>query len=127
MKEFDELVRGVESVSKGYAEKFGITRDGPWFVLKLQEELGELVQAYLMMTGAARTKDRSPEEMAQAFRRELADVFCHVLLLAEAHDVDVLAEVRDKWLVWADRDEERISPGQVPHSELPSWRPILES
>lgn len=101
--EFEELVRGVESVSKGYAEKFGITRDGPWFLLKLQEELGELVQAYLMMTGAARTKDRSAQEITAQFRSELADVFCHVLLLAKAHDVDLPAAVRDKWLVWEQR------------------------
>lgn len=55
-----------------------------------------------MMTGAARTKDRSEREIAEAFRSELADVFCHVLLLAQAHDVDLPAAVRDKWLVWAD-------------------------
>ncbi len=48
------LIEEVEKVSQGYADRLGITRDPDWFVLKLQEELGELVQSYLMMSGRAR-------------------------------------------------------------------------
>lgn len=96
--DIEALSEQVEAVSAGYAAAFGIDRDEPWFLLKLQEEMGELTQAYLMLRGLARTKGRTPEERDAAFRAEVADVFCHVLLLARAHDVDLPAEIGRKWL-----------------------------
>ena len=92
------LSRDVETVSQRYAETFGIRRDSTWFLLKLQEEVGELTQAYLMQSGQARTKDLTPEQLAANFRAELADVLCQVLLLARHHDVDLPAEIDRKWL-----------------------------
>jgi NTP pyrophosphatase (non-canonical NTP hydrolase) len=97
------LTEEVEKVSQLYTKNFGITRDSNWFVLKLQEELGELVQSYLMMNGQAKKKGRTEEEIAQDFRKELADVFSHVLLLASHYGVDLQKEVEDKWLVWTRR------------------------
>lgn len=99
----NELMGEVEKVSQAYAGKFGIERDSDWFILKLQEELGELIQSYLMMIGQARTKDKTPEELRADFNKEVADVFCHVLLLAKHHRVDLDTEVADKWLVWNSR------------------------
>ena len=43
------LTKEVEKVSLKYTKTFSIERDANWFVLKLQEELGELIQSYLMM------------------------------------------------------------------------------
>lgn len=88
----------VETVSQRYAETFGIRRDSTWFLLKLQEEVGELTQAYLMQSGQARPKDLSPAELTANFHAELADVLCQVLLLARHHDVDLPAEIDRKWL-----------------------------
>ncbi|GAA3977881.1 pyrophosphatase [Thermobifida alba] len=96
--DLERLSALVEEVSKRYAARHGITRDADWFVLKLHEELGELTQCHLMATGQARTKGRSPAEIDDAFRAELADVFSHVLLLARHHGVDLEAEVARKWL-----------------------------
>ncbi len=76
------LTDEVEKVSLLYADKFGITRDSNWFILKLQEELGELIQSYLMMIGQARKKEKTEEELVQDFHKEVADVFSHVLLPA---------------------------------------------
>jgi NTP pyrophosphatase (non-canonical NTP hydrolase) len=95
-----ELMNEVEQVSQKYAATFGIERDSDWFILKLQEELGELIQSYLMMIGQARAKDKSPEQLRADFNKEVADVFGHVLLLAKHHNVDLDKEVKDKWLVW---------------------------
>ena len=50
-----ELTNAVEQISRGYAAAFGIVRDDNWFVLKLQEEVGELTQAHLM-------QDQGPEQ-----------------------------------------------------------------
>ncbi len=94
------LTEEVETVSLKYTNTFSIERDANWFVLKLQEELGELIQSYLMMTGKARTKGKSDTEIREDFEKELADVFSHVLLLAKHYDVDIEKVVEEKWLSW---------------------------
>ena len=92
------LTEDVETVSQRYAEAFSYERDDAWFLLKLQEEVGELTQAFLMCRGQARSKGLTPDEMAANFRAEIADVLCQLLLMARHHDVDVAAEVERKWL-----------------------------
>ncbi|QSE88036.1 pyrophosphatase (plasmid) [Rhodococcus pseudokoreensis] len=99
-----QLSDEVEEISKHYAERFGIERDAAWFLLKLQEEVGELTQSFLMVTGQARTKERSPDQLAAALRNEVADVLCQTLLLARFHDIDLAAAVNEKWLVWKSGD-----------------------
>jgi len=95
-----KLTEEVEKISVIYTNKFGIKRDTDWYILKLQEELGELIQSYLMMIGQARMKDKTQEEIQTEFRAEVADVFSHVLLLAKHHNIDLVAEVEKKWFVW---------------------------
>ncbi|MCP2169270.1 nucleoside triphosphate pyrophosphohydrolase family protein [Goodfellowiella coeruleoviolacea] len=90
----------VEVVSRGYARAHGFTRDETWFLLKLQEEVGELTQAFLMRTGQARAKGNTQQELDDRFGAELADVLCHVLLMARHHGVDLAEQVERKWLVW---------------------------
>ena len=95
-----QLSEEVEQVSQIYAEKYNIERDATWFVLKLQEEVGELIQSYLMLSGKARTKGKSSEEIQSEFSKEVADVFCQTLLLAKFYDIDVEKEIEEKWLSW---------------------------
>ena len=95
-----QLSDDVEHVSQVYAERFGIERDATWFLLKLQEEVGELTQAFLMLTGQAREKGRSQDELVEAFRQEVADVFCQTLLISRFHGIDLHVAVDDKWLTW---------------------------
>ncbi|MFI6816958.1 pyrophosphatase [Nonomuraea sp. NPDC050328] len=92
------LTDDLEAISSHYAQRHGIHRDSSWFLLKVHEELGELTQAYLMRTGQARDKGHTPAELDQAFRSELADVLCQLLLLARHHDVDLQAEINHKWM-----------------------------
>lgn len=96
--DIEHLAEKVELVSQHYAESFNIERDANWFVLKLQEEVGELTQSYLMLTGQARAKGMSAAEIQAAFHREVADVLCHTLLLARFHNVDLEKEINEKWL-----------------------------
>ncbi|MFI6802966.1 pyrophosphatase [Streptosporangium canum] len=95
-----QLTEAVEAVSSTYARKHGIIRDDTWFLLKLQEEVGELTQMFLMRSGQARDKGHSPQELEVGFRSELADVLSQVLLLARHHGVDLEAEVERKWMPW---------------------------
>ncbi|WP_123939375.1 MazG nucleotide pyrophosphohydrolase domain-containing protein [Curtobacterium sp. PhB137] len=96
----DELSNEVEQVSAFYAERHGIDRTNDWFLLKLNEEVGELTQAYLARAGQARDKGRTKEEVETDFRSELADVLAQLLLIARRFDVDLSDEVEKKWLVW---------------------------
>ena len=95
-----DLTKEVEEVSKIYSKRFDIDRDGNWFILKLPEEMGELIQSYLMMIKQGRHKGKSPEEIKDNFRKEVADVFSHVLLLAKFYKIDLEKEVGEKWLTW---------------------------
>ena len=94
-----ELSERAERISERYGEYLGIERDGDWFLLKLQEELGELTQSYLQVTGRARTKGLTDDEIREAFEFEFADVLCQLLLLARHHAVDVPAAIERKWLI----------------------------
>lgn len=95
-----KVTRQIKKVSDVYAKKFGIRRDSNWYILKLQEEMGELIQSYLMMTGRGRQKDKTKDQITEDFHKEMADVFCHVLLLARHHKINLEKEVEEKWLVW---------------------------
>ncbi|GLY29271.1 MazG nucleotide pyrophosphohydrolase domain-containing protein [Kineosporia sp. NBRC 101731] len=94
------LTAALEQVSQGYAQRFGIERDPAWFLLKLQEELGELTQAYLAVSGQGRSRDRTPGQLREDLENELADVLAHVLILAHHHGIDPELAVQRKWLSW---------------------------
>ncbi|WP_350277282.1 pyrophosphatase [Kribbella sp. HUAS MG21] len=96
--DLEKLAQRLEKISVGYGESLGFDRDPDWFLLKLQEEVGELTQAYLQHTGRARTKGATPAELRTAFHQEFADVLCQLLLFAQQHDVDLPAQIESKWL-----------------------------
>jgi hypothetical protein len=83
-----QLSEEVEQISQVYAEKFNIERDATWFILKLQEEVGELIQSYLMMVGKARAKGKS--ETGSLYKREVLDEpsmrFFSLLYTAHHHE-----------------------------------------
>lgn len=112
--DIQQLGEEVERVSQRYAKNFAIERDDTWFILKLQEEVGELIQSYLMMSGKARTKGKSSEELAADFHAELADVFCHTLLLAKFYDIDLEKEVAAKWLKWIKPERQEQQRERLP-------------
>jgi len=93
-----ELSERLEKLSVRYGEVYGFERGPDWFLLKLQEEMGELTQAYLQHTGRARAKGQTPDQIRETFHQEFADVFCQLLLLARQHDVDLPREIEHKWL-----------------------------
>ena len=90
----------VEQISQQYAERYGVERTSPWFLLKLQEEVGELTQAYLQVTGQGRHKGRSAEELEADLQNEVADVLAMLLLFARHHGVDVDEALERKWVAY---------------------------
>ncbi len=93
----------LQQVCDLYAERCGIERNDDWFLLKIQEELGELVQAHLKLTGRGRTRDMSRSELEQARADEAADLICQVLLYCRHFGIDPDAAVQRKWLSWLDK------------------------
>ncbi len=87
----------LEAISAAYATTYSIDRSGDWFLLKIQEEMGEMTQAWLARTGRSR---RNEDDGTMQLPSEVADVLCQLLLFARAAGIDLDAAVRDKWLRW---------------------------
>ncbi|MDK4705399.1 MULTISPECIES: pyrophosphatase [unclassified Rhizobium] len=93
-----DLMTQFERASASYAADNGMERDDDWFVLKLQEEMGELVQIWNRITGRGRRKGMSDADLATALADETADVLGHILLFAHRNGLDLPAAVERKWL-----------------------------
>jgi NTP pyrophosphatase (non-canonical NTP hydrolase) len=91
------LIAQFEAASQAYAAEAGITRDPDWFVLKLQEELGELTQAWIKLTGRGRPRGASEADRRAALADETADLLGQVLLFANAQGIDLDAAIERKW------------------------------
>ena len=92
------LIAQFEAASASYASAHGVERDDDWFVLKLQEEIGELTQIWNKVSGRGRRKGMTDEELATALADETADVLGHILLFAQRNGLDLAAAVERKWL-----------------------------
>ncbi|MDG2284399.1 MAG: MazG nucleotide pyrophosphohydrolase domain-containing protein [Alphaproteobacteria bacterium] len=87
----------VGAVSDIYAERFDINRDEAWHLAKLNEELGELVQAYLKATGRGRAGNMTANELREGLENEVADLFAQVMLFAAWQKIDVGDALERKW------------------------------
>jgi NTP pyrophosphatase (non-canonical NTP hydrolase) len=101
--ELKDVMDQVDQVSAQYCRKFGIERNNEWFLLKIQEELGELVQCYLEMSHKARSRDNTYEELKGNFDNEIVDLLCLVLSMSKVNEVDLEKVIREKWLKWLER------------------------
>ena len=93
------ISKQIQAVSDVYAKKCHINRDDDWYILKLQEELGELTQQHLKLSKRGRLNG-SDEHHKEKLAEELADVFAHLLLYANHNDIDLNEAVYKKWLQW---------------------------
>ena len=93
-----DLMMQFEAASATYAADHSLERDDDWFVLKLQEEMGELIQIWNRVTGRGRRKGMTDMEVATALADETADVLGHVLLFAHRNGLDLAAAIERKWL-----------------------------
>lgn len=105
--ELAELARRIDAISARYAQIYGFERDGDWLMLKVQEEVGELAQAWLAKTGRQRDKGLTHAEIDERFALELADSIGMLLAFAQVTGVDVERAMDAKWLVWDRRTNQR--------------------
>jgi len=98
--EFQNLVDQVDKVSAQYCRKFNIERNNEWFLLKIQEELGELVQAYLELNQRARPRDINRDQLKENFNNELTDLLCLIMSMSKHNNIDLEKTIKEKWLKW---------------------------
>jgi NTP pyrophosphatase (non-canonical NTP hydrolase) len=96
----DELTEKFELASRAYAQTNGIEHDADWFLLKLQDEMGELTQAWNRISDRGRRKGRSDEEMSCDLADETSDVLGQVLQFAHRNLLDLPAAIKRKGLFW---------------------------
>ena len=89
------LSADVLRISDIYAAEHGIDRSGDWALLKVQEELGELVAEHLRTTGRARGAAD-----ADKLGDEAADVLGMLLIYCDRAGVDLEQAMQRKWLHW---------------------------
>ncbi len=99
LPELEPFVDRLKAISDRYGRVYDVDRGGDWHLLKVQEEMGELTQAYLAMTGRSR---RDADNARHDVAMEMADVICMVMLMARAEGVDLNAAITEKWLKWED-------------------------
>lgn len=97
--DIQKLTIKLEKVAQKYSKEYDIKIDSDWLLFKLQEELGELTQAYLMYSRRGRKKGLTKAEIKDNFEKEFADVFCMLLLFAKQHKIKLNRLIQEKWLV----------------------------
>ncbi|MEI9905086.1 MAG: phosphoribosyl-ATP pyrophosphohydrolase [Asticcacaulis sp.] len=97
LPDLEAFIDRLKAISDRYGRVYGVDRGGDWHLLKVQEEVGELTQAYLAKTGRSR---RDPVRARHEVAMEMADVLCMLLLMARSQNVDLNAAVEEKWLKW---------------------------
>lgn len=101
-----KLTHELEKVAVIYAKKYKIKRTGDWYVMKIQEELGELTAAYLKLTKRGRTKKKTRKELEENFKEEFADVLSMLLLFAKNQKIDMDKALQEKWLHYLEQPED---------------------
>ena len=105
-RSISELTALVAEVSDTYVSRNDIARDDDWYLLKVQEELGELAAEYLRLTGRGRMKGAAAADVRQALEDEAADVLAMLLLFARNNYIDLDAALERKWFKYLGRSSQ---------------------
>jgi NTP pyrophosphatase (non-canonical NTP hydrolase) len=97
--QFKELQEKILEVEMSYGEKYGITIDEEYALLKLYEEMGELSQAVLISRKKCRPEKYPGDAVAkEKLAEEMADVLGLLITNAKLLGVDLDAAIEKKWL-----------------------------
>lgn len=91
------LADQFEAAAFRYVETNDLKLDADWLVLKMQEELGELTQAWNRLTGRSRRRERTERELHDDLAGEAADLLRLVLLFARQNKIDLEVAIERKW------------------------------
>lgn len=97
--QFSELQDEINKNMDRYAQKYNVTVDENWAVLKLLEELGEFSQSIIIHRKQSRPEKYLPEaESKQEIAKELADVVGITIVCAKLFDIDLEQALSKKWI-----------------------------
>lgn len=91
-----ELQNKIVASSHDYTRHYGIERSDDWVALKFAEEAGELVQAYIKLSGRSR-HNISQNDARQKLADEVADVIGMALIIAGQYELDLHKSLESKW------------------------------
>ncbi len=95
------LTSQAKLVMEKYRETYSDVQMGrDYFPLKISEEWGECLQAFLMYSDRGRQKGKTKEEIHELLSQEFADVFAYLLLFAESEGVDLAKAIDQKWFLF---------------------------
>ncbi len=97
--DLSEVTKKLEVVIQSYSKKFSINCTDDWYIMKLQEELGELTSVYLKLTNRARQQNLTKEDLDKNFREEISDVIALTLLFAKQKNIDIEEAIAEKWFI----------------------------
>jgi hypothetical protein len=89
----DDAADHCEAAFAAYASRNNIRRDEPFYIMKMQEELGELTRHYLEMTG----REAPSGEQRREFEGDCASLVGNALILAKRFGVDLPARLKEKF------------------------------
>ena len=96
---FEELQKGILKVAELYGERFGVTIDQDFALLKLFEEVGEYAQAVLVHRKKSKPeKHVSENESKKLVANELADIIGLAIMNANLFEIDLENAIKEKWL-----------------------------
>jgi NTP pyrophosphatase (non-canonical NTP hydrolase) len=109
--DIQEAAVRLEQLSKQYTNRYNIDRTPQWILLKLTEEVGELMQAYLKVSkqtrhAADQTFDR------QVLEDEMADVLGMTLIVAREFNLNIEAGLERKWFRHEDANSAAIEEAE---------------
>lgn len=97
--EFSSLYMKVVQNALDYWEKYSITIDQEFALMKLMEEMGEFTQALLIQKRKSRPEKFLPDvEAKEDVAKELADVVGMAFVNAHILGIDLEQALRTKWI-----------------------------
>lgn len=99
--EIQALTAKVKEVIRLYKEQYpDVQMDRDYIPLKITEEWGECLQAFLMLSDRGRQKGKSKDEIRAELEKEMADVFGYLLAFADAEGIDLPRALERKWFAY---------------------------
>lgn len=102
MHKLNLLAQKFNTAIDKYCETYDISKNDDWVIMKLQEEVGELFQAWLMNTGRARDKGHTKHELTEMMAHEITDVLGMILIFAATQNIDLNKYIEKKWMFKVD-------------------------
>ncbi len=99
----------IKEASLAYGAAYGIDVGGDWAPMKLAEEAGEVMQAYIRLTGRSRRGSIDVRKGRHALGRELADLIGMAMIIAHDNEIDLWPMLAESWDLDGGRPEEQAS------------------